>query len=190
MSGDWESDLRKLTREAPSENIKRLVLDAMHSDIPDRSAALTMAVGAEIGLQGMLVYALSLRDPKKILKLFYGNGLFSSFDSKISAALNLNVIGTLAYENLCVIKNVRNVFAHALSEVSFDSEPISKACKRIKLLDKNSQFFVDNEEAKKYRLVFGYSCNEIFQKSLNHFSVKWLTGEYDKRSLIDAPILP
>ncbi|MDE2476078.1 MAG: hypothetical protein KGO48_13575 [Alphaproteobacteria bacterium] len=189
MGDDWESALRKLTRETPTAKIKTLVLDTMHSDIPDRPAALVMAAAADTMVQSALVYALALKEPKQVLDLFYGDGPFSTFDKKIVAAASLKVVGARTVANLKVIKNVRNVFAHALTDVSFGSGPIERACARIKL-SKKSELLLELVTGRKTRFIFGHACNEIFQGVLSYCGTKWLTGDMGKRSLLDHPILP
>jgi hypothetical protein len=184
MADNWESALRKLTREAPKSEVMTTVLDAMRGDLPDRPAALVMAAAADITVQGALVYALALNQAQ-ILALFYGDGPFASFDKKIVAAFNLSVFGPTTTNNL----NVRNVFAHALSDVSFTSDAIVRACNRIRL-DKTSQFFVDNEEARKTRCMFGYACNSMYQGILTLLGVEIMVRGGRRKTILDHPILP
>jgi len=189
MADDWESALRKLTRVIPSEGIKTTVLDAMRSDLADRAAALIMASAADTMLQGAIVYILGLNRQHQINAFFYSDGPFATFDRRIVGASNLNVVGPRTTTNLKVIKNVRNVFAHALSNVSFSSDQIIKACYKIKLSD-TSQFFVDQEEERKIRFIFGFACDEIFRTMLEDIEHKWIFGHLPRQILPDTPMLP
>jgi hypothetical protein len=66
--------------------------------------------------------------------------------------------------NLKVIKNVRNVFAHALSNVSFSSDQKIKACNKI-ILNNKSQLFVDKEKERKIRFTFGFAQSRGWRKA-------------------------
>jgi len=101
----------------------------------------------------------------------------------------INLIGPTAKMNLKIIKDVRNVFAHAFSNVNFSSDEIANACSRIKLNDQ-SKFFVDHEEIRKIRFTFGFACDEIYRTFLNHIGVQWITGQLPRQILPEAQMLP
>jgi hypothetical protein len=188
---DWESALRKLTRKPPAEGAKTFVLDAMRGDASDRAAALTMASAADAALQGAIAYALGLREAQEFNGMFFGEGLFATFDRRIAAASALNLTGPIANKNATIIRNIRNVFAHAMSDVSFADDPIVKACGRIKL-STNNQFFVDHEETRKIRYAFGYACNEIYSGIFARIGPSLIGASHrsTRKILPDLPILP
>lgn len=130
MADDWESALRKLTRDQPPRggSTSTFVTDAMNGDLSDRAAALVMASIADATLQGAIAMVLRLHAQDQFNAMFYGDGPFSTFDRRIIGASTLKIIGPVTSTNAKVIKNVRNVFAHAMSDVTFLSEPISRAC--------------------------------------------------------------
>ncbi|GAC1572673.1 MAG: hypothetical protein NVS3B5_01680 [Sphingomicrobium sp.] len=188
--GDWESALRQLTRKPPSEGAKTLVLDAMRGDAGDRAAALVMASAADATIQGAIAYALGLKQPEQF-SIFYNEGLFTTLDRRIAAASTLKLIGPVASKNARIIKGVRNVFAHAMADVSFADDPIVKACGRIKLTSAN-QFFVDQAGNKKTRYIFGYACQEIYSGILGRIGMglMGISAPQAREVLPDLPILP
>ena len=189
MADDWESALRKLTRETPKTEVMDAVMNAMRGDLPDRPSALVMSAATDVAIQLALVYALSINTQDRVNSMFYGDGPFSAFDKKIVAAFNLSIVGPTTATNLKVIKGVRNVFAHSLMEVTFSANQIVRACARIKLT-KASQLPVDIENERKTRFLFGCACNEIYQGILQFVSGQIMAGEMGRRKLLSSPILP
>lgn len=187
---NWKYALLQHTRKPPSEGAKTLVLDAMRGDIGDRAAALVMASAADAAIQGAIAYALGLKQPEQF-SMFYNEGLFPTFHGRITAAATLNLIGTIASTNARIVKDVRNVFAHAMSDVSFADDPIVKACDRIKLTT-TSQFFVDQEGTKKTRYIFGYACQEIYSGILGRIGMVLIgiSAPQAREVLPNLPMLP
>jgi hypothetical protein len=183
---NWESALRRLTRKPPSEGAKTLILDAMRGDTDDRGAALVMASAADAAILGAIAYALGLKQPAQF-SIFYDEGNFSTFHRRIAFASTRKLIGPVASENARIVKAVRNVFAHAMSDVSFADDPIVKACGRIKLTITN-QSFVDQEGTKKTRYAFGYACQEIYSGILGRIGMGLIGTSAPQAT--DLPILP
>jgi hypothetical protein len=187
MSQDWASALRRLTREAPSGSIQQAVLDAMRSNMTDRAVALVSAAFVDTMLAGAIIRVLN-PNQKGIRELFWSpNGPFSSFDQRIVGVSAINLIGGVTRKNLDVIKNIRNVFAHAMADVEFSSPAISRACDRLQL-SSNAQFFVDQEQNCKNKYKYCYACNTIFKVLFSDFGGAWLTGRLGTSRA--APILP
>lgn len=186
MADDWESALRKLTREPPSSEVMQTIVKAMQEGTDDRSVALLSAALTETAVRSAIAYIL--RPHAKILKrLFFQDGPFSDFSRCISGAAALHLIGDKTTANLDVIRAVRNVFAHCMSDVLFDTPEIERACNRL-TVSSNSAFFIDKEPSRKIRYRYCYACDEIFRGLLNYTGTMWITGQ--PGTLPDHPILP
>jgi hypothetical protein len=182
------SSLRKLTRRAPPKGTKRAVLNAMEQgDLDDRGAALIMASLVDGALLAAINHVLLIKDPKLFGQAFYLAGPFASFDQRIIGARALRIIGDHALNNLQLIKDMRNTFAHAMSDVSFGSEEIITACEFL-LLTPGSKFFVDLETERKTRFQFGFACQELYINLLGFCFVQSMRGH--PPALPENPILP
>lgn len=63
-----------------------------------------------------------------------GNGPLSTFSSRISMAYLLDLINKDQYDDLNLIRKIRNGFAHQLDAVTFDFPEIKSRCSHLKLI--------------------------------------------------------
>jgi hypothetical protein len=61
------------------------------------------------------------------------NGPFNTFDQKIITAFAFRIFDDATKDNLKIIKNIRNVFAHAKKLIDFDHELISAEFRKVKI---------------------------------------------------------
>jgi len=100
----------------------------------DRAAAI---VGAAI-LDIALTHALKryLHDwPKVTKRLFSINGAVGNLGPKIDLALLIGLVGEDAYNDLVIVKEIRNKFAHGLDVSDFKSDPIAALSNKLKIAD-------------------------------------------------------
>jgi hypothetical protein len=65
-------------------------------------------------------------------RLFENYGPLSSFSSKIDLAYALNITTDDVHANLCIIKKIRNKFAHTTEILTLESDIIQKLYQRLK----------------------------------------------------------
>jgi hypothetical protein len=187
MADDWESALRKLTRKPPSSEVMQTIIMAMQGAADDRSVALLSAAITEGAIISAIVYVLRPDVATRKL-LFLEGGPFSDFDKRIIGSCAVRLIGHKTAANLKVIRAVRNVFAHCMSDVRFDAPEIERACNRL-IVTSNAALFIDKEPIRKSRYRVCYACDEIFRELLNYVgTAMWITGQTG--TLPDHPILP
>jgi hypothetical protein len=186
MADDWESALRKLTREPPSSEAMQAIMTAMQGDINDRSVALLSAALTETAVRSAIAYILH---PNETIskRLFARDGPFSDFNSCICGAAALRLIGDKTTANLDVIRAVRNVFAHCMSDIRFNTPEIERACNRL-TVSNNAAFFIDRNQERKNRYRYCYACDDIFRSLINYVGTMWITGQ--PGTLRDYPVLP
>lgn len=192
MANDWESALRKLTRRPPNEGAKTAVRDALYGKDSDRGAALIMAALVDASLIIPIALSLGLRETDDITNNFWNErGLFSSFDARSQMVGLLGILGEKSSSNIRVIRLVRNAFAHAMSEITFASSEIERACSRLHLSETDN-FFVEqidkDHKALKNRQRFGRACDQIYQGLLTSAVMPWVSGNL--QTLPALPILP
>ena len=98
----------------------------------DRAAAILVAAALEQYLRAMILLYLPNRDGDTSEKLLGNGGALSSFYNNIHLAYAMGLIDTITKEDLNTIRNVRNVFAHAMGHVSFETLEIKQECERLK----------------------------------------------------------
>jgi DNA-binding MltR family transcriptional regulator len=125
--------LRNLIRDVPPPADVKLILDGLDNET-DRAAALVAAALLETALERLIRHSLKRKDTELNNQLFQQRGPMGDFHSKIIVASAFGVIsGPLAGE-LTIVRNIRNVFAHATANLSFATPEIKNEIKRSHLL--------------------------------------------------------
>jgi hypothetical protein len=163
----------------------------MESQDHDRGVALTMASLVDASLVGVIAYVEDMSQ-SEIIDIWSGKkpnwyqGEIRTFSDRIEEAFKQKLIGQRTRDNLQLIREIRNVFAHALSDVTFLHPVIDCACGDF-VLSPLSQFFVDHENKRKARYRYGFACHEIYSALLNYLGSTMLFPQ-PKRSPV-APII-
>lgn len=79
-------------------------------------------------------------DKTELSKIFEdsGCGPLASLSAKITLAFALGIYGNKTRDDLITIKSIRNVFAHAIDNVTFETEEIKYACNAINFMKPNN----------------------------------------------------
>jgi DNA-binding MltR family transcriptional regulator len=98
----------------------------------DRGATLMAAAYIDDKLAELIKKYL-IKDRKKILdSLFNFNGAVGTFSSRANLAYCLGLIPENIYDDINTLRNIRNVFAHESSFLTFESEKIKPLCHTFK----------------------------------------------------------
>lgn len=92
-----------------------------------RGAAIAGGAFLDLWLR-RVIEARIVPDPELQELLFANRGALQDFASRIQMAYALKVCGWRAYADLCIIKDVRNAFAHSAESFDFDREDIAARC--------------------------------------------------------------
>jgi hypothetical protein len=96
----------------------------------DRVAAIMGAALLEDGLLHALVAALE--DPSDKSALFYDQGApFGTFRARIIAGKGLGLYGEALAQDMDIVRDIRNQFAHALLSIDFANPHIVERCNEI-----------------------------------------------------------
>lgn len=178
----WQQDLQDLMRERRKPHSKDIIQRIMRSRSDDRSAALTCAVFAELGLVAAIATAEQPHHTQ-IIKLFWKpSGKYGTFDKKITHAFKMGLIGSETKHNLEIVRRVRNVFAHSIADVRFTTPAIQTACSLIN----GPSSAVGKAGLRKSRFAYCQVCDLVFQTLLNHagFNVILLGAMRHKKLLL------
>lgn len=90
----------------------------------DRSCAIVCAAFLDDFLERLLLSFLSTGSSSQNKLLFENNGPLSTFSAKIILAFRLGLISKKEYENITLVRKIRNAFAHDIKINSFDEDKI------------------------------------------------------------------
>lgn len=125
--------LRKLIRDVPPPADVKLILDGLDSET-DRAAALVSAALLDTALERLIRHSLKRKDSELNNQLFQQRGPLGDFYSKIIVASAFGVISEALAGELTIVRNIRNVFAHATTNLLFATPQIKNEIKRSRLL--------------------------------------------------------
>ena len=99
----------------------------------DRGATILASVWIEHLLERKLKALFTAGNSKTRQKLYSLNGPFSSFSSKILAVYSLGWIDSDIYDDINLVRRIRNVFAHKLHGIDLESPKIRKLIDEFKI---------------------------------------------------------
>jgi len=102
----------------------------------DRSLVLTLGAILERGLEiAILTHCIPMSDEEE--KRFFGppDGAPITFDVKIRLGFALGLYGTVSRDDLVIIRHIRNLFAHAKTNLTFLSQEITDVCDHFQWID-------------------------------------------------------
>ena len=124
----------------------------------DRGAAVLMA-GFVDNYLGVYLHSL-VEDEKVSEALFSPTGPLSSFSQRTTLAYAFNFIDKNSYEDLCLIRRIRNHFAHYPLEATFVTPKVTGLVRKLSVYeynDKNNRGPKDTD-AIVHRLAYAHAC--------------------------------
>jgi DNA-binding MltR family transcriptional regulator len=115
--------LRALSRKFPPPRELEDIFFTLEHDAP-RAVAIIVGAIIEGMLERIIISRLKDKEPNLIGRLFKNKGPLSDFDSKLLIAQAFGIIERTKAEDLHRIKSVRNTFAHAPQNITFDTPEI------------------------------------------------------------------
>ena len=120
-------------------NKKRLIEIVNHLFYQtDRAAAVVAGCILDDLLKSMLT-AFFLQDINLDEKMFKGMAPLSTFSAKINIAYCTGLINKKQYNNLMLVKKIRDLFAHSVEDLTFDTPKIRDRCIQLKNFNKKPQ---------------------------------------------------
>jgi hypothetical protein len=96
----------------------------------DRAAAVLGAAWLDVRLRRRMEQLL-VDDRKAMAPLFTGLGALSTFGARIRVAYGLGIVSKASFNDLQLVKTIRNRFAHDLHGLSFADEAIANLCRQL-----------------------------------------------------------
>jgi mannitol operon repressor len=135
----------------------------------DRASAIVAAALLEEVLERLLLAFILEHDTAK-RDLVDGMAPLSTLSAKINASFHLGLISEAQFEDLKIIKDVRNDFAHSFEPITFETPRIKDRCMRLRTLS-------DTEPPKE--LMDGLTTIKMFYQvntSLLASTLHWQAG--------------
>jgi len=104
----------------------------------DRGVVLVSASFIEEALESLLRARFSMRHPKSkasLKKLFDDFRPLYSFSAKLEICYAMDLIGEWMYQDLGIVKNLRNRFAHSVEYARFDLPEVVQSTEKLKAAD-------------------------------------------------------
>ena len=100
----------------------------------DQAAALTGPAYLEHILEILLQASFRTLTADEKQRMFDGssNGILGTMSSKIRVAFAMRLIEKEIYDDLKLINDIRNVFAHTLHEINFSHDLVKQDCENLK----------------------------------------------------------
>lgn len=157
------SPIRTPSRRSPTEEEWDAALDEF-AEGPDRVSGVLAAAMVDNTLRDGITSALE--DATEEIELFHKEGApFGTFKQKIVAARALGLISPDLAEDLDLIRDVRNQFAHALLPLTFEDEYIAKKCASLRDYRKEKNKPLENHRMR-YEIACYVICNLILQATV------------------------
>ncbi|MFD1711138.1 hypothetical protein FVQ98_13680 [Ottowia sp. GY511] len=133
------------------------MIDSFHKE-SDRGAAVLVGGFVENYLG---VYLQSLVVDLKVAEdLFQAVGPLSSFNQRIAVARAFGFISKGDYDDLNLIRRIRNHFAHHPLEASFSASPVAQLATRLSEQKTASESHLNSLEERN-KLAYLYSCAQL-----------------------------
>jgi hypothetical protein len=116
-----------------ADNEDKSILQSLKND-SDRAAAIIAGSMIETRLETSIL-CRTQRDPVIENRLFQPSGPLGSFATKIELACLLGLITRKAFDDLVIVKDIRNDFAHRLDIKDFQTQSILDRTKNLKLIE-------------------------------------------------------
>ena len=126
--------LRQLIRERPTQEELSEIRKEIRK-VHDRAAAILATTLIDDALEELLLAKFQPLSKSERLELFEGEGPLGSLAAKIKMGHALSLIGAQARADLMLIKEIRNVFAHASGIITFQTPEVANACSRLRAID-------------------------------------------------------
>jgi hypothetical protein len=113
--------------DLPTPRHTAVITDIESEKQTDRGVAIIGAAYVDLVLRETITARL-LPDENLMRDLFENRGPLQDFGARIQVAYALRGCGRAAFEDLKIIKGIRNVFAHSAEAIDFNRQDVAKLC--------------------------------------------------------------
>jgi DNA-binding MltR family transcriptional regulator len=141
--GQHKRSVRDLSRDPPAfEDHDEII--KMQNEGPDLVLAITASALIEYEIETLIIARMKRRDPNTILKCFENNGPMSGLYSKSVLAYAMGILDEIMFENVNIVRLIRNAFAHARRPIKFGALEVMAELRKVRLPSKKrSRLYAD-----------------------------------------------
>jgi hypothetical protein len=181
------SKLRELTTKPATADHQEAFDEQTGDDADDRSFCLLLSSMLENTLDQANDDWIGEQDAELRKALYDQDGLLATFARKITFAIVVGTLGPVSRENLRLLRQIRNAFAHAKIPITFDTPEVAAVCAdlvRINIYDppEEPDQLPDLTPRKRFQVV----CNETMIRLLSFtgFKVPYWDEDGKQRDII------
>jgi hypothetical protein len=134
---------KKLLKELPpKEKMEDIFMEAFSGS--DHGTVLSAVAYLDHSLELLFKASFRKLDKDEAIRMFDGaaNAILGTTSNKIRMAYAMRLIDKRTYDDLMRMNDIRNVFAHTLHSVSFDTPAIKEDCDHFDLPSQTSGVYV------------------------------------------------
>ena len=181
--------LASLTKKEMSEANFEKFFQETRAESNHRSAAILLVINVELILDKTILQYLQY---ERCAKLFRQDCPLGSLSNKILLAYALNIFGDEMFNNLEIMRHIRNAFAHAHIPIDFTTKEVNDAVSAMTVpkLQPPHTVGADKEDTtnlsgfERFRLICEYVGHNLFVR-LWHRPIK-LKSEFIDRRFVEA----
>jgi hypothetical protein len=111
----------------PTPRHTAVIMEIESEKQTDRGVAIIGAAYVDLVLRDAITAKL-VPDDKLMQVLFENRGPLQDFGARIQVTYALRACGRAAYDDLKIIKDIRNAFAHSAEAIDFNRQDIARLC--------------------------------------------------------------
>lgn len=157
--GKKKRSIHDLTRDPPTQKDIEYLNTQEFRSLPDRAAGIVLAAILEAILEATILTFLPNGSAEAQEGLFKENGPLGTFFGKIQLAFAMNLVTAVGKADLDTIRRIRNAFAHARTDVRFETEEIAIECAKLQSLLTPKGLFAPRGP----RDLYAEACTMIFR---------------------------
>jgi DNA-binding MltR family transcriptional regulator len=127
---------RKLTQQEALTKSQDLAGFMKEFGVETNRAAAILGAALLDELLSQLISNFLIDDDKEVRNLLDVERPLGAFGARIRAAYCLGLITNEVFQDLNVIKSIRNLFAHGLHGLSFEAEQVRRECAKLQSLER------------------------------------------------------
>ena len=139
-----------------SEDVKGVLEEIQHAS--DRTAAIVLASWVERSLEQSIVLTLLRQDQPTVEKLIGRGGALSSFFAKTHLGFAQGLYDAATRDNLDIIRNIRNAFAHSALQLTFQTPQVAAEVNKLQVRTTKAEMPAGLEKLSKERKRYTLVC--------------------------------
>jgi len=177
--------LRELSRRFPAPPELKSIIDDFLV-LPDRSSAIVGVALIESLLEKLMIKKMVEQSESQRSSLFGNRGPLADLSSKILVATAFGIIPSNVADELNRLRNIRNVFAHTMAPISFDTKEVVNELRKSKIVQILLSHFPEKQgtftNLSHFKILVEIHCVVLSATHKSAGGEDWFAGVYASTS--------